>query len=93
MTTLHRTLSSGSPLAPSFFLCDGVENAVPNAISVLDKEIFNAELEADWRTHFAALPDEQLHALKPEVICAGLPDRVERLTRAYHDEIAKRRSK
>ena len=70
-----------------------MENAVLNAISVLDKEIFNAELEADWRTHFAALSDEQLHALKPEVICAGLPDRVERLTRAYHDEIAKRRSK
>jgi hypothetical protein len=63
------------------------------AISVLDKEIFNVELEADWRTHFAALSDEQLHALKPEVICAGLLDRVERLTRAYHDEIARRRSK
>ena len=63
------------------------------AISVLDKEIFNAELEADWRTHFAALPDEELHAVKPAVICAGLLDRVDRLTRAYDDEIARRRSK
>ena len=63
------------------------------AISVLDKEIFNADLEADWRTHFAELSDEELRAVSPEVICAGLLDRVERLTRAYTDEIARRRSK
>ncbi|MBZ5724266.1 MAG: hypothetical protein LAP87_04650 [Acidobacteriia bacterium] len=62
------------------------------AISVLDQEIFNADLEADWRTHFADLPDEDLRALHPEVICAGLLDRVERLTRAYNDEIARRRA-
>jgi hypothetical protein len=61
------------------------------AISVLDKEIFNADLEADWRAHFAALSDEELRALNPEIICAGLLDRVERLTRAYTDEIARRR--
>ena len=63
------------------------------AISVLDKEIFNADLEADWTTHFADLSDEELRALNPDVICAGLLDRVDRLTRAYNDEIARRRSK
>jgi hypothetical protein len=63
------------------------------AISVLDKEIFNADLVADWTTHFADLSDEELRALNPEAICAGLLDRVERLTRAYNDEIARRRSK
>ena len=63
------------------------------AISVLDKEIFNADLVADWITHFADLSDEELRALNPVVICAGLLDRVERLTRAYNDEIARRRSK
>jgi predicted ATPase len=63
------------------------------AISVLDKEIFNADLEADWRAHFAELSQEELRALNPEIICAGLRDRVERLTRAYTDEIARRRPK
>jgi hypothetical protein len=63
------------------------------AISVLDKEIFNADLEADWRTHFAELSDEELRALNPEDFCAGLLDRVERLTRVYTEEIARRRSK
>jgi hypothetical protein len=62
------------------------------AISVLDKEIFNAELEADWRTHFAELSDQELRALNPEDISAGLLDRVERLTRAYTEEIGQRRS-
>ncbi len=61
------------------------------AISVLDLEIFNADLEADWRTHFTDLPDEDLRALNPEVLCAGLLDRVERLTRAYNDELARRK--
>jgi hypothetical protein len=65
----------------------------PRNEDVLDKEIFNADLEADWRTHFAELSDEELRALNPEIICAGLRDRVERLTRAYTDEIARRRPK
>jgi hypothetical protein len=60
------------------------------AISVLDREIFNPELEDDWRAHFASLSDQQLGELKPEVICAGLLDRVDRLTRAYQDEVARR---
>jgi hypothetical protein len=62
------------------------------AISILDREIFNPEMEADWRTHFAALSDEELRPLKPEVICAGLQDRIARLTRAYNQEIARRRA-
>jgi len=62
------------------------------ALSVLDCEIFNPDLEAEWRAHFASLSDDQLHLLSPEVICAGLLDRVERLTRVYNDEIAMRRS-
>ena len=62
------------------------------AASVLDKAIFNSELEAEWRAHFAALSDKELRALNPDVICGGLKDRIERLTRAYKDEIARRRS-
>jgi hypothetical protein len=62
------------------------------AISVLDREIFNPEMESDWRTHFAALSDEELRPLRPEIICAGLLDRVARLTRVYNQEIARRKS-
>jgi predicted RNase H-like HicB family nuclease len=43
---------------------------------VLDREIFNPEVEAEWAAHFQALSDEELHALSPEAICAGLQDRI-----------------
>jgi hypothetical protein len=60
------------------------------AISVLDQEIFNPQMEEDWRGHFAALSDEDLAQLSPDMICAGLLDRAERLKRAYNDEIGRR---
>jgi hypothetical protein len=60
------------------------------ATSVLDRDIFNAEHEADWRTHLEALSDEELRAQNPEIFCAGLLDRAARLKRAYRDEIARR---
>lgn len=63
------------------------------ATSVLDKEIFNEELDASWRAHFEALTDDQLRDVDPELICAGLADRIERLQRAYFDEIARRKIK
>jgi len=60
------------------------------AVSVLDKEIFNAEIEAEYRTHFEQLSDEELRAVKPEVLLAGLSDRIERLTKAYTEEMERR---
>lgn len=60
------------------------------AASILDKEVFNPQLEADWRTHFASMTDQELGALNPDVICAGLVDRIARLKRAYNDEISRR---
>jgi hypothetical protein len=60
------------------------------ALSVLDREIFNPQLEDDYRAHFAALSDQELRALSPAVICSGLLDRMQRLTRAYEDEAARR---
>jgi len=62
------------------------------AVSVLDKEIFNAEIEAEYRTHFEQLSDDELRAVKPEVLLAGLSDRIERLTRAYTEEMERRRT-
>jgi hypothetical protein len=61
-----------------------------DAASVLDKEIFNAEIEAEWRAHFAVLSDEDLLGVNQEVLFAGLLDRVERVRRAYHEEVARR---
>jgi hypothetical protein len=60
------------------------------ATSILDKEFFNPQLESEWRTHFDALSDEELRALKLLDLTAGLTDRVERLTKAYKDELDRR---
>ena len=60
------------------------------ARSVLDKEIFNPQLEADWRLHFQSLTDRELGELNPSVICAGLVDRITRLKHAYNDEVTRR---
>jgi hypothetical protein len=62
------------------------------AVSVLDKEIFNATIEAEYRTHFEQLSDDELRAVSPTLLLAGLSDRIERLTRAYNEELARRRT-
>jgi hypothetical protein len=60
------------------------------AASVLDKEIFNAEIEAEWRAHFAVLTDEELIGVNQDVLFGGLLDRIERVRRAYDEEVARR---
>ena len=81
--------NADSPTFPEFrVMVPGPLNL--KATSVLDKEIFNEGLETAWRSHFEALTDAQLQALSPDVICAGLADRIARLKRAYHDELARR---
>jgi hypothetical protein len=64
-----------------------------HATSVVEREIFNPQSEADWRNHLEALSDEELRVLKPEVFCGALLDKAERLKRAYRDEIARRKLK
>lgn len=93
----HLSVSSPEPESDDPQAYDEYRVLVPESLhlkatSVLDKEIFNAELEADWRAHFATLSERELREVKPEVVCAGLLDRVDRLTRAYRDEIARRKS-
>jgi hypothetical protein len=61
------------------------------AVGLLDTEIFNPEIEANWRTHLAALSDAELRALKPKALTVGLLDRAQRLTRAYNEEMAGRK--
>jgi hypothetical protein len=62
-----------------------------HAMSVLDTAIFNAEHEAELRASLEMLSDNDLRKLKPEILCAGLLDRVARLKKAYEDELERRK--
>jgi hypothetical protein len=61
------------------------------ATSIIDRDIFNPDFEADWKTHLEALSDDELLEMHPDVAFCGLFDRIERITRAYDEEIARRR--
>ena len=58
-----------------------------HAASILDRDVFSEEYEAEWRAQLEMLPDEALMALDPKILCAGLMDRVARMRRAYADEM------
>lgn len=60
------------------------------ATSVLDRDIFNHEFEEGWRTHLEMLSDDDLATANPEQVFCGLFDRIERATRAYNEELARR---
>jgi hypothetical protein len=62
-----------------------------HATSVLERDVFNADLEAEWRTHLETLSPEELLAMNPEMVFCGLFDRIERVTRAYDEEVARRK--
>jgi len=88
--TLNEVEPSGNA-APRSEYCVMVPGAFNlYATSVLDRDIFNARQEEDWRAHLEALSDEELCAQKPEILCAGILDRAARLQRAYQDEISRR---
>jgi hypothetical protein len=61
-----------------------------NALSVLDQKLFNPRMEEDWKAHFATMTDDELMELDAEDLVAGLRDRIDRLVRAYEDELLKR---
>lgn len=61
------------------------------ATSVLDRDIFNAEFEAQWRAHLEMLSDEDLRVMEPQYAFCGLYDRLERINRAYDEEVERRR--
>ena len=89
--TLHRIDPDLSPPPRSEYRVMVPGGLNLDAARVLDKEIFNAEIEAEWRAHFSVLSDEDLLGVNQEVLFAGLLDRVERVRRAYHEEVARRR--
>jgi len=63
------------------------------ATSVLDRDLFNPDLEANWKGHFESLTDDELRELSPDVICAGWADKIARLKRLYQEEVARRKQK
>jgi hypothetical protein len=60
------------------------------AVSTLERDRFNEDFEAEWKAHLETLDDDQVLAMTPETVFCGLFDRVERVTRAYEEEIARR---
>ena len=64
---------------------------IHRATSVIDRDIFNAEFEAQWRTHLEMLSDEELRVMEPQYAFCGLYDRLERINRAYDEEVERRR--
>ena len=60
------------------------------ATNILDRDIFNDEFEALWRTHLEMLSEQELREADPREIFCGLFDRVERVGRVYRDEQTRR---
>jgi hypothetical protein len=61
------------------------------ATGVLQRDIFNDEFEAGWRTHLEVLSDEEVRAMDPKVVFCGIYDQIERATKAYREELVRRR--
>jgi hypothetical protein len=57
---------------------------------VLDQRSFNQEFEDQWRGHFEELSDEELREVDLKALFGGLRDRMDRISRAYADELAQR---
>ena len=63
------------------------------ATGLLERELTNPGVEANWKTHLEGLSDMELRAMNPKVAFCGLFDRIARVTRVYDEEIARRRLK
>jgi hypothetical protein len=61
-----------------------------HATSILERDIFNVDFEAEWKTHLEMLSDKELSAMNPQVVFCGLFDRVERVTKTYDEEMIRR---
>jgi len=60
------------------------------ATSTLERDLFNQEFEAGWKGYLEVLSDDELLEGSPETILCGLFDRIERVTKAYEEEVARR---
>ncbi len=60
------------------------------ATNILDRDIFNEEFEALWKTHLEMLSDQEFSEAEPREIFCGLYDRIERVVKVYNDELKRR---
>jgi len=60
------------------------------ATGIMTRDVFNTDFENDWKSHLELMSDEELRLMTPEVAFCGLYDRLERIERAYQEEIARR---
>ena len=63
---------------------------IHRATSVIDRDIFNVEFETQWKAHLELLSDEELKVMDPQYAFCGLYDRLERINRAYDEELQRR---
>jgi hypothetical protein len=63
---------------------------IMHATSIVDRDVFNDEYEFEWRTHLESLSDKELSILDPQLICAGMLDRVARIKKTYAAEMTRR---
>jgi hypothetical protein len=63
------------------------------AMNTLERDLSNQEFETVWKTYLEALSDSELLAVSPEIVLCGLFDRIERVTKTFEEEIARRRLK
>jgi hypothetical protein len=61
-----------------------------HAMSLLERAFANHEFEAVWKTHLENLSDDELLGSHPETVLCGLFDRVDRVLKAYEEEIGRR---
>jgi hypothetical protein len=84
------TTEEGTPVSKALNVMAPLALAL-HAASILDRDLFNEEYEAEWRAHLKMLSDKNLSMLNPEIFCAGLQDRLARIKKAYAEEIAIRK--
>jgi len=60
------------------------------ATNILDRDIFNDDFEALWRTQLEMLSDRELAEAQPREVFCGLFDRMERVVRVYGEELSRR---
>jgi hypothetical protein len=79
------------PSTPRSLYCVMVPGELAaRAYSVVERKVHNQMAVAEWRSQLQAFSDEELRTLNPEDFWGALLDRVERMKRAYSEEMARR---
>jgi hypothetical protein len=60
------------------------------ATNIIDRDIFNAEFEQEWKAHLENLPTDELRSMEPHAAFCGLYDKIERINRVYNVELIRR---